>query len=78
MSAPANGICCQNCVYYERKEEDPHGECRRYAPHPNSALYVPKSEAVGQIKYDIHWPKVYGTNWCGQFGSRQKPAQPAE
>ena len=52
MSAPAQGICCGNCVYYE-EVEDTHGECRRYAPHPNSPSYVPKVEAVGQIKYDM-------------------------
>ena len=78
MSAPATGICCANCVYYEQQPEDNYGECRRYAPHPNSSTYVPKAEAVGQIKYDIHWPKVYSSNWCGQFGSRQKATQKAE
>ncbi|MHC4237143.1 MAG: hypothetical protein ACYSOF_09375 [Planctomycetota bacterium] len=77
MSSPAAGISCGNCVYYEQKEES-SGECRRYAPHPNSAAYVPKVEAVGQIKFDIHWPKVYTSAWCGQFGSRQKPAQPEQ
>ena len=74
MSAPVSGICCDNCVYYEKKEDN-QGECRRYAPHPNSSTYVPKAESVGQIKYDIHWPKVYSTSWCGQFGSRQKAEQ---
>jgi hypothetical protein len=77
MSAPAPGICCDNCVYYEQIEEA-HGECRRYAPHPNSPTYVPKAESVGQIKFDVHWPKVFGTAWCGQFGSRQKAQQQAQ
>ena len=76
MSSPAAGICCENCVYYEKKE-DAHGECRRYAPHPNSAAYVPKTESVGQIKFDIHWPKVYSSGWCGQFGSRHKAVDKA-
>lgn len=77
MSAPAQGINCGGCVYFEQKEET-HGECRRYAPHPNSAEYVPKAESVGQIKFDIHWPKVYSTSWCGQFSSRQKAQQQAQ
>jgi hypothetical protein len=77
MTAPASGICCGNCVYYEQKDEN-SGECRRYAPHPNSCMYVPKAEAVGQIKYDIHWPKVFSSAWCGQFGSRQKAAEQEE
>ena len=77
MSAPVPGACCGNCAYYEKKEEH-HGECRRYAPHPNSAMYVPKAEAVGQIKFDIHWPKVFESSWCGQFASRQKAAQPQQ
>ena len=77
MSSPATGISCGNCVYYEQKE-DTYGECRRYAPHPNSAAYVPKTESVGQIKFDIHWPKIYASGWCGQFGSRHKADPPAE
>lgn len=77
MSAPAQGIICENCVYYEHVEET-HGECRRYAPHPNGSSYVAKSDSVGQIKIDIHWPKVYSTNWCGQFQSRQKAQQQAQ
>ncbi|MFZ9024452.1 MAG: hypothetical protein ACYTEM_01230 [Planctomycetota bacterium] len=74
MPAPVAGISCANCAYYDQKE-DTYGECRRYAPHPNSPSYVPKAEAVGQIKFDVHWPKVYGSNWCGQFASRQKAQQ---
>ncbi|MCI0499067.1 MAG: hypothetical protein L0Y36_05235 [Planctomycetales bacterium] len=75
MSSSVPGISCANCVYYEKTEET-HGECHRYAPHPNSAMYVPKADSVGQIKFDIHWPRVYDNNWCGQFGSRKKPGQP--
>ncbi|RKY09914.1 MAG: hypothetical protein DRP56_01940 [Planctomycetota bacterium] len=77
MPAPISGVCCGNCAYYEQRE-DTHGECRRYAPHPNPATYVPKVESVGQIKIDVHWPKVYSTNWCGQFASRQKATQKAD
>ncbi|MCK4999479.1 MAG: hypothetical protein KAS23_08085 [Anaerohalosphaera sp.] len=70
MSAPYAGMCCSNCVYFESTDEG-HGECRRHAPQPNSALFIPKAEAIGQIKTDIHWPKVYNNNWCGQFGAHK-------
>jgi hypothetical protein len=71
MAAPLQGMCCGQCAYFEAVAEE-HGECRRYAPHPNSSSYVPKVDSVGQIKFDIHWPKVYRDNWCGQFASRKK------
>jgi len=29
-------------------------------------------ESVGKIHTDIHWPKVFNSNWCGQFGARKK------
>ena len=77
MSAPVSGICCGNCAYYEQKDDN-SGECRRYAPHPNSATFVPNAESVGKIKFDIHWPKVFGTGWCGQFASRQKAQQDSQ
>jgi hypothetical protein len=78
MSSPIAGMNCANCVYFERIAEN-HGECRRHAPHPNSAVYVPKVDQVGKIKTDMHWPKVYDNNWCGQFGARKKgQAKPAE
>lgn len=76
MAAPLAGMCCSNCAYFEAVTEE-HGECRRYAPHPNSSSYVPKADSVGQIKYDIHWPKVYESNWCGQFASRKKAVSQA-
>lgn len=73
MSAPLPGMSCKNCLYYEPIMEN-HGECRRYAPHPNASSFVPKADAVGTIKNDIHWPKVFETYWCGQFASRRKHA----
>ena len=73
MSAPYAGMCCANCVYFERSE-DGYGECRRHAPQPNAAMFIPKAEAIGQIKTDIHWPKVYNNNWCGQFGAHKNAA----
>ena len=71
MSAPVSGMSCENCVYFERTN-DGYGECRRHAPQPNSAFFVTKAEAIGVIKTDIHWPKVYNSNWCGQFAARKK------
>ena len=76
MTAPIKGMGCIRCMYYEKTDAN-YGECRRYAPHPNAATFVPKVDAVGSIKVDVHWPKVYDTNWCGQFAGR-KPEQMEE
>lgn len=73
MTAPIKGMCCLHCMFYEKTAEN-YGECRRYAPHPNPSEFVPKVNAVGVVKTDVHWPKVYDNNWCGQFSAR-KPDQ---
>lgn len=75
MTAPIKGMACVKCMYFEKTDAN-YGECRRYAPHPNPSSFVPKINAVGTIKTDIHWPKVYDSNWCGQFAGR-KPEQVA-
>ena len=71
MSAPIAGMCCVNCLYFEKTDEG-FGECRRHAPQPNPCMFVTKMEAVGKVHTDIHWPKVFNSNWCGQFGTRKK------
>lgn len=71
MSAPIAGMCCENCLYFEKTDER-FGECRRHAPQPNPCSFVTKMESVGKIHTDIHWPKVFNNNWCGQFGARKK------
>ena len=71
MSAPIAGMCCVNCLYFEQTEEH-FGDCRRHAPSPNPCSFVTKMESVGKIHTDIHWPKVFNSNWCGQFGARKK------
>lgn len=62
----ASSMTCVACAFFERIGEG-HGECRRYAPRPNPPLFVPKTEAMGNFKNDVHWPKVYDRNWCGEF-----------
>ena len=71
MSAPFAGMGCSACLYFERTGDN-FGECRRHAPQPNAAFFVPKTQSTGKIKTDIHWPKVYNSNWCGQFNARKK------
>ena len=71
MSAPVAGMSCVNCLYFEQTDEH-FGECRRHAPQPNPCSFVTKMESVGKIHTDIHWPKVFNNNWCGQFGARKK------
>ena len=73
MTAPMAGICCGNCIYYEMND-DRAGECRRHAPQPNTPVFVTKMESVGAFKVDTHWPKVYATNWCGQYNPPKKGA----
>ena len=68
------GRNCRDCRNFQ-EISDVHGECRRYAPKSNSAVYVERG-MVGEIKVDIHWPKVYHRNWCGEF--TPKPEQPKE
>ena len=71
MTAPVAGICCGICMYYEMNN-DRDGECRRHAPQPNPPVFVTKMESVGAFKVDTHWPKVYASNWCGQYNPRKK------
>lgn len=70
MTAPKEGMSCQNCMYFEKVGQG-YGDCHRYAPRPNSSFYVPRAEGVGSIKTDIHWPKVFDANWCGEFQIKQ-------
>jgi len=70
MPAPRPEITCSACVYFEKTGSN-FGECRHYAPHPNASFFVSRSEATGAIKTDVHWPKVYDTNWCGEFAKAQ-------
>jgi hypothetical protein len=71
MSSPIAGMCCVNCLYFDQTDEH-FGDCRRHAPSPNPCSFVTKMESVGKIHIDIHWPKVFNSNWCGQFGARKK------
>ena len=61
---------CGQCAYFCQSGGPGMGECRRYAPHPNASFFVSRSEATGTIKTDVHWPKVYETNWCGDFKAK--------
>jgi hypothetical protein len=70
MPAPKEGMNCANCYYYEKAAQGA-GECRHNAPSPNSSFYVPRTEGIGTIKTDCHWPKVFDANWCGEFQVRQ-------
>jgi len=69
MPAPKEGMSCVSCAWFERSGQGA-GECRRHAPSPNSSFYVPRTEGIGTIKTDSHWPKVFENNWCGEFQPR--------
>lgn len=62
---------CDKCDYYLQTAPGA-GECRRYAPSPNRTIFVTRSEATGGYKNDVHWPKVYDSNWCGEFKAKVK------
>ena len=70
------GRNCRDCRNFQ-EISDVHGECRRYAPNPNSSVYVERG-MVGEIKVDIHWPKVYHRNWCGEFAPKTEQPQAAQ
>ncbi|HOM61435.1 MAG TPA: hypothetical protein PLX18_10360 [Anaerohalosphaeraceae bacterium] len=63
---------CDKCDYYLQTAPG-SGECRRCAPSPNRTIFVTRSEATGAYKTDVHWPKVYDSNWCGEFKPKGKP-----
>ena len=69
MATLHQGVTCTECIFFERVGEG-HGECRRYAPHPNAPEFISKADSLGSFKNDVHWPKVYDSNWCGEFTSR--------
>jgi hypothetical protein len=68
MESPKN--LCENCDYYNQLAPG-SGECRRYAPQPNRSLFATRAEATGTYKTDVHWPKVYDSNWCGEFKAKR-------
>jgi len=61
---------CDKCEWYLQNTPG-SGECRRYAAHPSSTVYVTRAEATGTYKIDVHWPKVYDSNWCGDFKAKR-------
>ncbi len=61
---------CEQCDYYLQVQPG-SGECRRYAPQPNRTIYASRAEATGGYKTDVHWPKVYDSNWCGEFKAKR-------
>jgi hypothetical protein len=69
MTAPKEGMSCSNCAHFEQGVQSA-GECHRHAPCPNASFYVPRTEGIGTIKTDSHWPKVFENNWCGEFQAR--------
>lgn len=67
------GRHCPDCRHFQ-PITDVFGECRRYAPRANDSVYVERG-MVGEIKVDIHWPKVYHRNWCGDFAPKTEQSK---
>jgi hypothetical protein len=50
---------CSNCEYYEAKQGERYGHCKRYAPRPKIDKTITACQPV--------WPIVQASWWCGEF-----------
>ena len=49
---------CEDCKHFYRQNyDDPEGQCRRYAPHPNTKYPDARTS----------WPEIGINAWCGEF-----------
>ncbi len=50
---------CEKCEYWQELEDEPAGECRRYAPHAKRRMDSARTVAA--------WPITHPNDWCGEF-----------
>ena len=50
---------CETCEYWQDLEDEPAGECRRYAPHAKRSMDAIRAVAA--------WPITHPHDWCGEF-----------
>jgi hypothetical protein len=55
-------------VFYKKKYDDPCGQCRRYAPHPDTQY--PNARST--------WPEVGTNSWCGEYEQKAKSPSPED
>ena len=53
---------CENCRFLSNWHDDVKGECRRYPPQVIWAL----------DEEDSFFPKVFISEWCGEFKEKEK------
>ncbi len=53
---------CEDCEYWQDLDEEPAGECRRYAPHAKRRMDATKAVAA--------WPITHPHDWCGEFSRK--------
>jgi hypothetical protein len=59
---------CSICRYWGPPAVgDNRGNCRRYPPLPLFGTHWGKP-GDGLSHLESHFPQVYGTDWCGEFG----------
>ena len=57
-------MICKNCTYidYNKRAKDPYnGFCKRYPPRFSVTL------RLDDPRVDGLWPRVFDTDWCGEF-----------
>ena len=60
-----NRPTCETCPFWHRKTKD-IGECRRHAPPPIAAIWVPNHSAVSEGFLSPHWRVTFSNQWCGE------------
>lgn len=56
--AKVRNMRCGNCQFFDLRELDTFGECRRRAPRPG-------------VSHDSRWIAVRKSDWCGEFEMNQ-------
>lgn len=62
-----NEKSCEDCEYWQDLENEPAGECRRYAPHAKRSMDAVRAVAA--------WPLTHTHDWCGEFSRRRERAE---
>jgi hypothetical protein len=57
---------CGNCLYWNRDDDGPEGECRRRAPLPTV-----EDAPDGFVK--AWWPDTLSSEWCGEWAPAAVP-----
>jgi hypothetical protein len=59
---------CETCLSFDRTLDSAHGECRHNPPVVFAA--VDPERVASRMTPVTRWPKVWATQWCGQYRER--------